>query len=139
MNDYKRTGATTELEVMAALLRAGCSVSFPYGDCEEYDLIADLNGRLLRVQVKTPKTYDDGRSIQVDFRRGTKHLHYDENNLEYFATSYNGQAYLFPADGRRARRLRLEPTKHGQVKRTTWAVEFELERVIKELSEEASK
>ena len=51
----KRIGNITEMEVMLAFVKQGYNVLIPYGDCERYDFVADVNGKFLRVQVKTAR------------------------------------------------------------------------------------
>ena len=64
----------------ADLVARGCELSIPFGEDSDYDLIADYEGRLHRVQVKY--TESDGRAIKVKCFshsltagriRGTKH------------------------------------------------------------------
>jgi Holliday junction resolvase-like predicted endonuclease len=43
------------------LVAQGAHVSIPFGHSSHYDLIADLHGRLLRVQVKTSARRDKQR------------------------------------------------------------------------------
>ena len=62
----KRKGDLAELNVAADLLARGCRLSFPFGEDCDYDLIADFEGILHRVQVKY--TESDGRAIFVRCR-----------------------------------------------------------------------
>jgi hypothetical protein len=59
----KRKGDLAELKVAADLIDRGCRLSIPFGEDCDYDLIADYEGRLHRVQVKYSRT--DGRVIPV--------------------------------------------------------------------------
>lgn len=116
MNKAKAIGSAVEIKVKLAFIELGINVSTPYGDCEKYDFIADLNGDLIRIQCKSARTEDNGRSFIVDFRRKA-YLHkqgfsltYNANDLDYFATYYEGKAYLFPAEECNVkRRFRLAP------------------------------
>jgi hypothetical protein len=49
----KAIGNFSEIMVMAALVRAGYFVAVPLGHNSRYDLIAEKENKLLRVQVKT--------------------------------------------------------------------------------------
>lgn len=49
----KRIGDVSEVMVLGAFIRAGYFVSIPFGGNQRYDLIAEKNNRLCRVQVKT--------------------------------------------------------------------------------------
>jgi len=51
--------------VMAALARAGYFVAVPLGDNSRYDLIAERDNKLLRVQVKTGARMPIGMAPRV--------------------------------------------------------------------------
>ena len=59
----KTKGDLAELKVATDLVARGCRLSLPYGEDHDYDLVADYEGRLHRVQVKHTKS--DGRVIKV--------------------------------------------------------------------------
>src|SRR5215218_7961527 len=59
-------GDLAELKVAADLIDRGCRLSIPFGEDCDYDLIADYEGRLHRVQVKHVRS--DGRIILVRCR-----------------------------------------------------------------------
>lgn len=145
MNENKRKGSLTELQIMTEFVRLGYNVSSPYGDCERYDFIADIKGRLIRVQCKTPKSYDEGNSFDIDFRKsryiGKGELtttYYQNDEIDYFATYYKGRAYLIPVEECNSKkRLRLFPPSTGQTSYVKFAENYELERVVNRLLEEA--
>ena len=71
-----KTGITTELEIQYNVSKLGAIVSIPYGDCARYDHIWDINGKLLKVQIKTSQPLNDdsgfkfpGKIIQVNMMR----------------------------------------------------------------------
>ncbi len=66
MAPLKTKGDLAELKVAADLADRGCRISIPFGEDCDYDLIADHEGRLHRVQVK--HTTSDGRIIVVRCR-----------------------------------------------------------------------
>lgn len=53
---------------MAAFYKLGYTVSIPYGENNRYDFIADINTKLIRVQVKSSKTRDGGKSYIFSYR-----------------------------------------------------------------------
>ena len=61
MASLKKKGDLAELKVAADLMERGCALSIPFGEDVSYDLIADYEGRLHRVQVKYAKS--DGQVI----------------------------------------------------------------------------
>ena len=134
----KQIGNITELEIMLAFIKLGYNVLTPYGDCERYDFVVDANNSFIRIQAKTSKTEDDGASFNFSCRSCNRkdgkivHHQYTEEEIDYFATVFNSKVYLVPVNECGAdKRLRLLPTKNGQVKGITWAKDYELEEVVK--------
>ena len=134
----KQKGNITELETMLAFIKLGYNVLTPYGDCERYDYVVDVNGKFIRVQSKTSHTSDNGASFQFSGRSCHRkdgqivHHQYTNNEIDYFATSFNNKTYLVPVDECGAdKRLRILPTKNGQFRGITWAKDYELEEVVK--------
>ncbi|HEY5333376.1 MAG TPA: group I intron-associated PD-(D/E)XK endonuclease [Solirubrobacterales bacterium] len=66
MAPLKKKGDLAELKVATDLVARGCELSIPFGEDSSYDLIADYEGRLHRVQVKYTKS--DGRVVIVRCR-----------------------------------------------------------------------
>lgn len=145
MNKNKQVGSLTELQIMTEFVRLGYNVASPYGDCERYDFIADIKGRLIRVQCKTPRSYENGNSFDLDLRKshyiGRGELtttYYENDEIDYFATYYKGRAYLIPVEECNSKkRLRLVPTSKGQTSYVNFAKDYELEKVVNRLLEEA--
>ena len=134
----KQIGNITELEIMLAFIKLGYNVLTPYGDCERYDFVVDANNNFIRIQAKTSKTEDDGASFKFSCRSCNRkdgkiiHHQYTKEEIDYFATIFNNKVYLVPVNECGSdKRLRLLPTKNGQVKGITWAKDYELEEVVK--------
>jgi hypothetical protein len=62
----KQKGDLAELKVATDLISRGCRISLPFGEDSDYDLIADYQGRLHRVQVKY--TQSDGQIVVIRCR-----------------------------------------------------------------------
>lgn len=97
--NVNQKGNLTELQVMAAAIQHGYTVSIPYGDCDRYDQIWDKNGQLLKIQIKTSRWKDD-RHLGIIFNcysvvNGKKHK-YTINDIDYFATFWENKCYLIP-------------------------------------------
>ena len=65
MLENKQKGIITELECITAFNKLGYKVSIPYGEDSRYDFIADINGKLIRVQVKTSKYKDETKNAII--------------------------------------------------------------------------
>lgn len=138
----KRKGMALEAKIMTDLLRCGCAVSVPWGDTERYDLVVDIGGDLLRIQVKSSRTRNNGETIEFDCRsnhytsNGIKHNKYSEDETDYFATAYGETSYLVPvSECESSKVLRICPAKNNQQKRITCADRYELTKVISKLKE----
>lgn len=136
--DTKFIGNVTELEVLTYVTRLGYQVSIPFGDRERYDQIWDINGKLIRVQIKTSHSLDENNtaisfSCRSSQRKNGKcvNTRYTKNEIDYFATMWNGKCYLVPIEETSIEKvLRFEPPKNGQTKGITFAKDYEVEEVL---------
>lgn len=134
----KQIGNITEVELMLAFLKLGYNVLTPYGDCERYDFVVDVNGKFYKIQSKTASTEDDGASFRIStsscHRKDGSIVHhtYSKGEVDYFGTVFNGICYLIPIEDCQGRdkRFRLLPTKNNQVRGITWAKDYLLKEVI---------
>jgi PD-(D/E)XK nuclease superfamily protein len=125
MAPLKTKGDLAELKVAADLADRGCRISIPYGEDCDYDLIADYEGRLHRVQVKY--TQSDGRVILVRCFshsltngkvRATKM--YTAETVDWIAVydCTTKRCFYCPSRllgrGRKHLSLRLQPARNGQ-------------------------
>lgn len=139
MLNSKQKGNITEVECMLAFLKLGYNVLMPYGDCERYDFVVDIEGKLLKIQVKTSSDshIDEGYIIFKCANKTTKEGQfirhpYTKEQIDYFMTSYNGQCYLIPVEETSTeKRLRFTPPKNGQLKGISFAKDYELEKMVK--------
>ena len=138
--DSKLIGNITELEVLTYITKLGYQVSIPFGDRERYDQIWDINGKLLRVQVKTSHEIDDGAAVAFSCRSSqrskgkTKNTRYRDTEIDYFATIWQGRCYLVPIQETSTEKvLRFAPPKNGQIKGITFAKDYEFEKVVNKI------
>lgn len=136
----KQKGNLTELQCITAFYELGYAVSIPYGENSRYDFIADVNGKLLKIQVKTSTAKDNGAVIEFSCRstrvnsQGNISRTYTKEEIDYFCTYYNGKCYLVPVTECSAnKKLRFEPTKSGQKVGINFAEDYELEKQLKEI------
>ena len=137
----KQKGNLTELQCLAAFTEQGCGVSIPYGDNSKYDFIADVNGKLLKIQVKTSSLKDDGaikfscRTTHVNCA-GVKNERYSADEIDFFATYWNNQCYLIPmAECSIEKTLRFIPPKSGQLKGISFAKDYLLADQLQKIKE----
>lgn len=73
-------------------------VYIPFGDNERADLIAEFNGKLQKIQVKTSEKCEDGKvtfslvSSTVRRKNGVKHV-YTKDEIDYFVL-YNIETHM---------------------------------------------
>lgn len=91
---------------------------------------------MLKIQVKTSHQEDGGFEFSTcssHYVRG-KHVHtsYKDDGIDYFCTYYNEVVYLIPVGdcGKDSKKLRLEPTKSGQVKGIAFAKNYIAKEVL---------
>ena len=133
-------GEITEQQVTLEFLKQGILISKPLVQSSRYDFIADIKNKLYKIQVKTGRFKEESylefaTSTSHTNTKGTINISYSEDDVDFFATMYNGQCYLIPYSlcGKRAQRLRFVPTKNGQTKGILFAKDFKLEDIINSL------
>ncbi|HWX52206.1 MAG TPA: group I intron-associated PD-(D/E)XK endonuclease, partial [Solirubrobacteraceae bacterium] len=120
----------------------GLTVLRPLCEGRRYDLVIDLEPRLLRVQCKLARRVEGVLALRLQTSRYTPQ--------GYVRTSYTVEeidalgAYspelkrcsLIPADeiaGRRALHLRLDATKNNQAERIKWASDYDFAQAVQRL------
>ncbi len=134
-------GNISEAVIVAAYLRAGITVSIPFGTGAPYDLIVDTGARLYRVQVKTGWLskgcilYKTQRRMREAHPYATRR--YMESEVDFFVVYYplTNSIYAVPfkmCAGHGC--LRLDAVQNGQQKLIRWASDFTWEKHVEELT-----
>lgn len=119
----KQQGIVGEAQVLAKFIALGIPVSIPFGDNCSYDLVAEINGELKKVQVKASTQTADGKTVFELVRRRinttTSYIKaYEENEVDYYALYAIAldKVYLVPFKDAPTKQLtmRYEPTKNNQ-------------------------
>ena len=138
----KQKGDLTELQCITAFYELGCGVSIPYGENSRYDFIADVKGKLLKIQVKTSRPLHGGDTITFSCRStrisstACYNRRYTSEEIDFFATFYDGKCYLVPVgECGTDKLLRLEPTKNGQVAGVHYVSDYELLLQIQKITQ----
>ena len=135
----KQKGNITEMECILAFMQAGYKISIPYGEDCKYDLVVDIENYLYRIQCKTSHALpnpEDGfkfktRSVVIT-THGTKESRYNKNEIDYFATVYEGKCYLVPVEEcSYEKTLRYCYPANGQKKGISLAENYLMENIIK--------
>jgi hypothetical protein len=116
----KRIGEISEAHILTALFEKGYAVLLPFGDNQRYDLVVEIEGRFLRVQVKTGK-YINGtvcfRTVSSSVHRTGGKVRSYVDDVDYFGVycPQIQQSYLVPIDDVRGNtrtvNMRVEPAR----------------------------
>lgn len=134
-------GKTTEMQVALAFIQRGYQVSQPLVSDSRYDFIIDINNKLIRLQVKTCRVFEEDGYI--DFATSTSHTNtqgtinhsYTENEIDYFATFYDGKCYVISVNdcGTRNQRLRIIPPKNGNQRGSKMLKDYTIDKFLEKL------
>ena len=100
----RNIGNLGEAKVLAKFVELGIQVYLPFGDGSVVDLIAEFNGKLNRIQIKSTEKDSDGALVfsicSTVVRSGgelQKHI-YSSEEIDYFAlySSITDEVYLLP-------------------------------------------
>jgi hypothetical protein len=132
MMHNKNKGTLGELAVAKDLSCKGYGVFKEFGDLSKIDLIAEKDGKLIRIQVKCRTVYRG--AVEVDTRKsgpGGYSYRYDKNQVDVFAVyvpSEDKIAYINAANlldnYKTTMTLRIYPVKNGQKKGVNIFSEF---------------
>lgn len=104
LDKTQQKGTITELQCILDLTKLGIRCLIPVDDSSKYDVVADINGRFIRIQCKTASWVTDTTEEKVAFsiatccqttntKTTTRHK-YTETDIDYFYTWFEGQGYL---------------------------------------------
>jgi hypothetical protein len=127
---------------MLALHDAGFDLLVPFGENTRYDLVVDLDSRLVRVQCKTGRLRNGAVffatcSAYGHHRNPQTHRRNYADQIDYFAVycPETGGVYLVPIQdvpSKSSAALRVTPALNGQAKRVRPASSYELRCVTVE-------
>lgn len=82
-------GNLGEVKVLSEFVKLGIQCYLPYGDGSEVDLIADFNGKLNRIQIKTTEHLNKVGAMEWKVTRQEGYhgnrANYSLNKIDYFA------------------------------------------------------
>jgi hypothetical protein len=136
-------GAVAEAAIAAAAIELGLTVLRPLCEGRRYDLVFDLEPRLLRVQCKLALKRRGVLVVHARTNRCTPAGYvsrgYTPDEIDAVATYTPDlrSCHLIPASklaGRTIIHLRLEATQNNQAEGVNWARDYELEPVLARLA-----
>jgi hypothetical protein len=135
-------GAAAEAAITSAVIQLGLTVSRPLCEGRRYDLIVDLEPRLLRVQCKLARLRGGVLAVHLQTSRHTPggYVFSCYTSAEIDAVvAYSAElkrCFLLPIAAvaeRRAIHLRIEPSRNNQSRRIKWAEDYDLGSMIERL------
>lgn len=136
----KRIGNLGEVKVIAKFVEYDIPVYVPFGDCEKADLVAEFNGKLQKIQVKTSVKTKNGTMVfdltssTAHRKNGVRHK-YTKDEIDYFAC-YNierDKIFLVPVKDSPSTTItiRFEEPKNHQYKNVIMEDKFLIDNVLK--------
>ena len=141
----QQKGTSTELHCILDLTNLGIRCLKPVDESSKYDVVADLNGRFIRIQCKTASWVTDTVEEKVAFSistccqttntKKTTRYKYSKNDIDYFYTWFEGQGYLVSIEEATGVtfRWRYEYPKSNQRQGIHIANDYKIEEVLKEV------
>lgn len=137
-------GDVNELKCILAFEERGYYTSIPFSGSCRYDVVADINGKLIKVQCKSSHFYKgDETCIEFDATRSTTNTQkttryqYTKEEIDYFYTHFNGYDFLIPVEETStAKILRLLPPKNNQIEQVNIASDYLLDNVLESIINE---
>lgn len=132
-------GDVNELKCMLAFEERGYCVSIPFDGSSKYDFIADVDGKLLRIQCKASRyCKEDEASIVFDCSSTTTNTqktvrhYYSKEQIDYFMTNFNSYSFLIPVEETSGtqKKLRLKEPKNNQIETINVAADYLLDNVL---------
>ena len=143
LENTQQKGTLTELHCILDLTSLGIRCLTPVDESSKYDVVADINGKFVRIQCKTASWVTDTAVPKTAFviytccqttnTKATTRYKYSKNDIDYFYTWFEGQGYLVSIEEAAGItfRWRYEYPTTGQKAGIHIAKEYQIEEVIK--------
>lgn len=138
MRNTTNVGNIGYAQVLAKFIQMGIPVYTPFAEGYTADLIADFNGKLNRIQIKTTEKVQEGDWMKWKITRQEgfhgKQVSYEEGTVDYFAVYCieNGVLCLVPYDQAPKTELiiRLDSYEGTRLKTMKFVSDFSFEKVV---------
>lgn len=136
----KEKGNIGEAVILAEFVKRGIQVSIPYGDNARYDLIAEFNEKLNKIQIKYCDQLTENNSVICPCASSTNHTtnkHYStyENDVDYMCFYFPtwNKSMIIPINeigDKKSITVRLEPTKNNQQEKTHLVDDYSFDSIL---------
>lgn len=124
----KTKGEIAEFIVSARLIELGWRVLFPAGENTRYDLVAERDGRFIRIQVKYVTPKDGALTVNCRSCNNWQVLPYTPEEIDVLAAydAKHGTIYFIRSNqmNKNTFKLRLEKSKNHQIEGVHDAANF---------------
>lgn len=134
-------GDVNELQCILDFQSRGYYCSIPFSGSCRYDVVVDINGKLLRIQCKSSSFHEEDGTLRMDATRTTTNTKktisysYSKEEIDYFYTSWNGYGFLLPVEEvGTTKYLRVKPPKQGIQATMCIANDYLLDNVIESIT-----
>lgn len=139
--DTQVRGTTTELLGILAFQKKGYYCSIPFDQSCRYDFVADVDGKMLRIQAKSSSLYKgDETSIIFSTSRQTTNTQktvrytYNKEEIDFFYTYYDGYDFLVPVEETSTSKvLRLSCPLNNQIAQVNIAADYLIDNVLESI------
>lgn len=128
-------GDVVELQCILDFQKRGYYCSIPFSGSCRYDVVADVNGKLLRIQCKSSTYHED--TLHMSCCRQTTNTHsttkykYTSDEIDFFYTTWNGYGFLIPVqEVSTGKYLRLKEPLNGIQETMNIAADYLLDNVL---------
>lgn len=138
----KDKGNIGEAMIIAEFVKRDIQVAIPFGDNARYDLIAEFNNKLNKIQIKYCSEIKNSNTIICKCANSTNHTtnkHYTtyENDVDYiccYLQPWNISVILPIKDvgSRKMLSIRKEPPKNNQSKNVHYLNDYLFDNIIKQ-------
>lgn len=136
MNYTTQTGLLTELQCQQDFSRCGILLSQPIINDSRYDFLADIDGKIYKIQCKTARPTNEKKDA-ISFSSSNINGNHSKKKdyrgqIDFFYTSYKEQGYLIPVEdaGVTHKTLRLVANRKMDKEKVSWAKDYEIENVL---------
>lgn len=136
----KEKGNIGEAVILSEFVKRNIQVAIPFGDNARYDLIAEFNGKLNKIQIKYCDCLSETNAIVCPCRSSTNHTtnkHYTtyENDVDYmcFYIPRWNKTMIMPIQDIGTRKeiyVRLELPKNNQRSKVTLVDDYSFDKIL---------
>lgn len=137
MDETLIRGDVNELQCILDFQKRGYYCSIPFSGSCRYDLIADINGKLIRIQCKSSAYSETEGVLKMNAVRTTTNTQrtvkytYSKEEIDYFYTSWHDYGFLIPIEEVSTEKyLRVATPKNGVQSTMSIAADYLIDNVI---------